>query len=123
MAANKPLYREPNFYFWLSIMNFQQILATVADDFAAVDHFIIHHLDSRVPLIMQVGNYLVEGGGKRLRPLVCLLAARATGYNGDQHISAAAIIEMLHTATLIHDDVVDESDLRRKIIIHDDSYS
>ena len=113
MAANKPLYREPNFYFWLSIMNFQQILATVADDFAAVDHFIIHHLDSRVPLIMQVGNYLVEGGGKRLRPLVCLLAARATGYNGDQHISAAAIIEMLHTATLIHDDVVDESDLRR----------
>ncbi len=95
-------------------MHFQEILATVADDFAAVDHFILHSLDSRVPLIMQVGHYLVEGGGKRLRPLVCLLAARATGYHqGDQHISAAAIIEMLHTATLIHDDVVDESDLRR----------
>lgn len=95
------------------MMNFQDILATVADDFAAVDHFIINHLDSRVPLIMQVGQYLVEGGGKRLRPLVCLLAARATGYQGQQHILAAAIIEMLHTATLIHDDVVDESDLRR----------
>jgi octaprenyl-diphosphate synthase len=94
-------------------MNFKDILAVVADDFAAVDHFILHHLDSRVPLIMQVGQYLVDGGGKRLRPLVCLLAARATGYTGQQHILAAAIIEMLHTATLIHDDVVDESNLRR----------
>lgn len=94
-------------------MNFQDILATVADDFTAVDNFILNHLDSRVPLIMQVGHYLVEGGGKRLRPLVCLLAARATGYQGEQHVPAAAIIEMLHTATLIHDDVVDESDLRR----------
>lgn len=94
-------------------MNFQEILATVADDFTAVDNFILNHLDSRVPLIMQVGHYLVEGGGKRLRPLVCLLAARATGYTGEQHVPAAAIIEMLHTATLIHDDVVDESDLRR----------
>lgn len=95
------------------IMNFQEILATVADDFAAVDRFILNHLDSRVPLVMQVGHYLVEGGGKRLRPLVCLLAARATGYQGEQHIPLAAIIEMLHTATLIHDDVVDESSLRR----------
>ncbi|PTQ89072.1 polyprenyl synthetase family protein [Agitococcus lubricus] len=94
-------------------MNFQDILATVATDFTAVDDFILNHLDSRVPLIMQVGHYLVEGGGKRLRPLVCLLAAKAAGYQGSQHIPAAAIIEMLHTATLIHDDVVDESDLRR----------
>lgn len=94
-------------------MNYPQILATVANDFAAVDHYIVHHLDSRVPLVMQVGNYLVEGGGKRLRPLVCLLAARATGYQGEQHVLAAAIVEMLHTATLIHDDVVDESNLRR----------
>lgn len=94
-------------------MNFQQILATVAEDFAAVDHYILNHLDSRVPLVMQVGHYLVEGGGKRLRPLLSLLAARATGYQGDKHIPLAAIIEMLHTATLIHDDVVDESDLRR----------
>ncbi|WP_130410824.1 polyprenyl synthetase family protein [Fluviicoccus keumensis] len=94
-------------------MNFQNILATVAEDFAAVDHYILNHLDSRVPLVMQVGHYLVEGGGKRLRPLLSLLAARATGYQGDKHIPLAAIIEMLHTATLIHDDVVDESDLRR----------
>ncbi|HEX5278119.1 MAG TPA: polyprenyl synthetase family protein [Fluviicoccus sp.] len=94
-------------------MNFQSILATVAEDFAAVDHYILNHLDSRVPLVMQVGHYLVEGGGKRLRPLLSLLSARATGYEGGKHIPLAAIIEMLHTATLIHDDVVDESDLRR----------
>lgn len=97
----------------VTTMNFQSILATVAEDFAAVDHYILNHLDSRVPLVMQVGHYLVEGGGKRLRPLLSLLSARATGYQGEKHIPLAAIIEMLHTATLIHDDVVDESDLRR----------
>lgn len=94
-------------------MNFLEILATVEADFAAVDHYIHNNLDSRVPLIMQVGQYLVHGGGKRLRPLMSLLAARATGYAGEKHVPLAAIIEMLHTATLIHDDVVDESDLRR----------
>jgi octaprenyl-diphosphate synthase len=94
-------------------MDFKSIVAAVADDFAAVDTFIRKSLESRVPLINEVGNYIVAGGGKRLRPLVCLLAARACGYQGQRHIDVASIIEMLHTATLLHDDVVDESGLRR----------
>lgn len=94
-------------------MDFKSIVAVVADDFSAVDTFIRKSLESQVPLINEVGNYIVAGGGKRLRPLVCLLAARACGYRGDRHIEVASIIEMLHTATLLHDDVVDESGLRR----------
>jgi octaprenyl-diphosphate synthase len=94
-------------------MDYKSIVAVVAEDFAAVDTFIRKSLESRVPLIHEVGQYIVQGGGKRLRPLVCLLAARACGYRGDRHIEVAGIIEMLHTATLLHDDVVDESGLRR----------
>lgn len=94
-------------------MDFKSIYAVVADDFDAVDRFISHHLDSKVPLIREVGEYIVQSGGKRLRPLVSLLSARAAGYQGEQHIDVAAVIEFLHTATLVHDDVVDESNLRR----------
>lgn len=94
-------------------MDFKSIVALVADDFAAVDHFIQSSLESRVPLVGEVGRYIVQGGGKRLRPLISLLTARACGYQGQQHIEVAAIIELLHTATLLHDDVVDESSLRR----------
>lgn len=95
-------------------MDFKSIVAVVADDFAAVDTFIADSLRSRVPLVNEVGQYIVQGGGKRLRPLVCLLAARACGYQGgDHHVRVAGIIELLHTATLLHDDVVDESGLRR----------
>ncbi len=95
-------------------MDFNSIVSVVADDFAAVDTFITGSLRSRVPLVNEVGQYIVRGGGKRLRPLVCLLAARACGYrDGDHHIQVAGIIELLHTATLLHDDVVDESGLRR----------
>lgn len=94
-------------------MDFKSIVAVVAEDFAAVDTFIRKSLESRVPLINEVGHYIVQGGGKRLRPLVCLLTARACGYAGSRHIEVASIIEMLHTATLLHDDVVDESGLRR----------
>jgi octaprenyl-diphosphate synthase len=94
-------------------MDFKAIVATVETDFAAVDRFIIDRLDTRVPLIREVAEYIVQGGGKRLRPLVALLAARACGYGGDRHVNVAAIIELLHTATLLHDDVVDTSDLRR----------
>lgn len=94
-------------------MDFKSIVAVVDDDFAAVDAFIRKSLESRVPLINEVGQYIVQGGGKRLRPLVCLLAARACGYQGDKHIEVAAIIELLHTSTLLHDDVVDDSGLRR----------
>lgn len=94
-------------------MHFQSIYAVVEDDFTAVNDFINHHLDSDVPLVREVGRYIVEGGGKRLRPLVAILCARAGGYTGELHINVAAVIEFLHTATLLHDDVVDESDLRR----------
>lgn len=94
-------------------MDFKSIVALVGDDFAAVDHFIQSSLESRVPLVGEVGRYIVQSGGKRLRPLISLLAAKACGYEGQQHIEVASIIELLHTATLLHDDVVDESSLRR----------
>ncbi len=84
-----------------------------AADMRAVDAVIHQRLASDVVLINQLGNYIVESGGKRLRPLLALLAARAYGYEGDRHHLLAAIIEFIHTATLLHDDVVDESDLRR----------
>lgn len=94
-------------------MQFKAIVTPVADDFAAVDQFILSRLETRVPLIREVAEYIVRSGGKRLRPLVALLAARAGGYTGDNHVNVAAIIELLHTSTLLHDDVVDASDLRR----------
>jgi len=94
-------------------MDFKAIYSVVAEDFDAANDFILHHLDSGVPLIREVGEYIVSSGGKRLRPLVALLAARAANYQGERHVDLAAIIEFLHTATLLHDDVVDESGMRR----------
>ena len=94
-------------------VNFDDVAALVSDDIEAVDRLIIKSLDSDVPLVSKVSEYIVMSGGKRLRPLIVLLAARALGYEGDQHISAAAIIEFIHTATLLHDDVVDSSERRR----------
>ena len=85
----------------------------VEADLAAVDARIIENLDSKVPLIRETGEYLISQGGKRLRPLLALLAARAFGYEGRTHIDAAVIIEFIHTATLLHDDVVDRSTMRR----------
>ncbi len=92
---------------------FEAIVALVSDDMAAVDKLISTSLESDVALVSQVSRYIVTSGGKRLRPLLVLLAARALGYRGDQHIRAAAIIEFIHTATLLHDDVVDSSSQRR----------
>ena len=85
----------------------------VKDDFDAVNCLIIDQLHSEVGLVEQIGHYLIEAGGKRLRPLLVLLAARASGYEGQRHIDLAVIIEFIHTATLLHDDVVDTSELRR----------
>jgi len=84
-----------------------------ADDMAAIDHLIRKSLDSNVVLIRQIAEYIIGSGGKRLRPMLVVLAARACGYQGPHHIALAAIIEFIHTATLLHDDVVDESELRR----------
>lgn len=85
----------------------------VADDMDSVNALILDRLHSDVVLINQIGHYIINSGGKRLRPMLVLLAARALGYSGQQHIDIAAIIEFIHTATLLHDDVVDESDMRR----------
>ncbi len=90
-----------------------QLNPHVEPHFEAVNDYIINHLGSNVPLVEKIGHYIVESGGKRLRPLLVLLSANACGYNGDKHIPLAAIIEFIHTATLLHDDVVDNSDLRR----------
>ncbi|WP_237060477.1 octaprenyl diphosphate synthase [Microbulbifer sediminum] len=84
-----------------------------ADDFAAVNQRILDQLHSDVPLVENIGHYLVEAGGKRLRPLLVLLCTRAAGYSGDRHIDLATVIEFIHTATLLHDDVVDTSERRR----------
>jgi len=79
----------------------------------AVNQLIQTRLSSEVALVNQLGAYIINSGGKRLRPMLVLLAARACGYEGGQHIDLAAVIEFIHTATLLHDDVVDESELRR----------
>ena len=78
-----------------------------------VNDFILGQLHSDIVLINQIGHHIINGGGKRLRPLLVLIAAKAAGYQGDKHIEIAAIIEFIHTATLLHDDVIDHSDLRR----------
>ena len=84
-----------------------------AGDMASVDALIRRRLASDVVLVNQIGEHIIAAGGKRLRPLLAMLAARALGYTGHEHHQLAAIIEFIHTATLLHDDVVDESDLRR----------
>ena len=92
---------------------YRDIRAAVAADFAAVDRFITGQLGSRVPLVEDIGHYIVAAGGKRLRPVLVLLAAGACGIRDRRHIPLAAAVEFIHTATLLHDDVVDMSDLRR----------
>ncbi len=94
-------------------MSLNEIRGPVAVDLRAVDELILRRLQSDVALINQIGHYIVNSGGKRLRPLGVLLSARACGYAGDRHVDLAAVIEFIHTATLLHDDVVDGSDQRR----------
>jgi octaprenyl-diphosphate synthase len=94
-------------------MQLNRIREPVAEDLRRIDQVIVERLASDVVLVNQVAQYIVGGGGKRLRPLSVVLAARACGYPGDKHVDAAAIIEFIHTATLLHDDVVDSSDRRR----------
>ncbi len=96
-----------------SIDALKPVYTLVHDDFAAMNALIPNKLTSDVSLVEEIGTYIVESGGKRLRPLMVLLTAGALGYGGKRHISLAAIIEFLHTATLLHDDVVDHSGMRR----------
>lgn len=94
-------------------MTIDRIRAQVNDDFNAVNALIIEKIQSQVGLIDDLSQHIVQSGGKRLRPLLVLLTSNACGYTGLDHIALAAMIEFFHTATLLHDDVVDESTLRR----------
>lgn len=97
----------------LRFMNIKNIQSLTQQDMTAVNDLIFSKLHSDVALINQLGIYIVNGGGKRMRPLLTVLAARAMGYQGSEHLQLAAIIEFIHTSTLLHDDVVDESNMRR----------
>jgi octaprenyl-diphosphate synthase len=94
-------------------MTVDRLKALVTNDFKAVNALIVDKIQSQVGLIDDLSHHIVESGGKRLRPLLVLLASHACGYKGQDHIALAAMIEFFHTATLLHDDVVDESTLRR----------
>ena len=91
----------------------QSFMETIAADMEATNLVIRQQLHSEVPLVNQIAEYIISAGGKRLRPVLVLLIAQACGYKGKQHHNLAAVIEFIHTATLLHDDVVDESSLRR----------
>ncbi|GAA0920883.1 polyprenyl synthetase family protein [Luteibacter anthropi] len=94
-------------------LDFAGVRALAADDMAQVDALIRSRLASDVVLINRIADHIIAGGGKRLRPMLHVLAAGAAGYQGKEHAKLAAIIEFIHTSTLLHDDVVDESDMRR----------
>ena len=91
----------------------EDVSALVDSDMEAVNLLITKRLQSEVALVNQISGYIINSGGKRLRPVLVLLSARAFGYQGEQHFNLAAIVEFIHTATLLHDDVVDASDRRR----------
>jgi octaprenyl-diphosphate synthase len=91
----------------------ERVAALVGEDLLAVEAEISRQLDSPVALIQEMGGYIAGAGGKRLRPMLLLLAARLAGYRGPRSVRLACVVELLHTATLIHDDVVDEAPLRR----------
>lgn len=94
-------------------MVLEELKNSLARDMAAVDGVIRARLHSEVALVNQIGEYIISAGGKRLRPALVILSAQTFAYRGEQHFELAAVVEFIHTATLLHDDVVDESDLRR----------
>ena len=95
------------------MQNFSEIHALMKSDLVMMDEILVNRLDSNVDLISQMSQYIINSGGKRIRPLLLLLCARATNYKGEYHYSMAVVIELIHTATLLHDDVVDGSSTRR----------
>jgi len=97
----------------LTDSNIASVLSLITDDMREVDVVIARRLDSGVPLVGEVSRYIISAGGKRLRPALLLLVCGALGYRGPQRFNLAAVVEFIHTATLLHDDVVDESTLRR----------
>jgi octaprenyl-diphosphate synthase len=96
-----------------------QIFEPIRGDLERVDEEFARHVQSKVALIPQIGQYIRTSGGKRMRPAVLLMAARLSGYTGDRAILYAAVVEFIHTATLVHDDIIDDADLRRgRLAVH-----
>ena len=95
------------------MQNFNEIQALMKSELDLMNKILVDRLDSNVDLISQMSQYIINSGGKRIRPLLLLICARATEYDGDYHYSMAVVIELIHTATLLHDDVVDQSATRR----------
>lgn len=94
-------------------MSLKQICVPVSDQLTKLDGFMKDYLHSKIPLVTEVSEYIIENGGKRLRPILCLLASQLVGYRGPQAVPCAAGIEFIHTASLLHDDVIDNAHLRR----------
>jgi len=102
-----------------SSLALSQIFEPIRADLEKVDEEFARHVQSKVELIPQIGQYIRTSGGKRIRPAVLLMAARLVGYHGDRSILYAAVVEFIHTATLVHDDIIDDSDLRRgRLAVH-----
>jgi len=96
-----------------------QIFEPIRADLEKVDEEFGRHVQSQVDLIPKIGNYIQTSGGKRIRPAVLLMASRLSGYQGDRAVLYAAVVEFIHTATLVHDDIIDDSDLRRgRLAVH-----
>ena len=96
-----------------------QIFEPIRDDLEKVDQEFARHVQSQVDLIPQIGNYIRTSGGKRIRPAVLLMASRLSGYQGDRAVLYAAVVEFIHTATLVHDDIIDDADVRRgRLAVH-----
>ena len=94
-------------------MTLAQIFEPIRQDLEQVEREFARHVESHVALIPEIGRYIQDAGGKRVRPAVLLMAARLAGYTGKRAVLYAAVVEFIHTATLVHDDIVDDSDLRR----------
>ncbi|MGH9141326.1 MAG: polyprenyl synthetase family protein, partial [Vicinamibacterales bacterium] len=102
-----------------SSLALSQIFEPIRGDLEKVDEEFARHVQSKVALIPQIGQYIRTSGGKRIRPAVLLMASRLVGYRGDRSILYAAVVEFIHTATLVHDDIIDDSDLRRgRLAVH-----
>src|SRR5207302_10277643 len=96
-----------------------QIFEPIRADLEQVDREFVRHVESQVDVIPQIGRYIQTSGGKRVRPAVLLMAARPSGYQGARAVVYAAVVEFIHTATLVHDDIIDDSELRRgRLAVH-----
>ena len=102
-----------------STVAFAQIFAPIREDLEKVEREFGRHVESQVAVIPQIGRYILTGGGKRIRPAVLLMAARLAGYRGDAAVLYASVVEFIHTATLVHDDIIDDSNWRRgQLAVH-----